>query len=169
MLTLKDFFEVIDYKVTEGSAYQWECFGPKAFAIDYWDGAEDGASLTVIFDTETQVVYSAQACDCNNGRAYRWMHPDFKDAHANECQVREVKDEAWDNISWTDLEVTEDWISKARAIVKGQEYDTRIQVPINLPDEEMLQLFLMAHERDITLNQMVEEILREQIDRLSRT
>lgn len=39
-------------------------------------------------------------------------------------------------------------------------------VPLDLEKEELYELMLMAHERDITLNQLVENLLREVIDRL---
>jgi hypothetical protein len=41
--------------------------------------------------------------------------------------------------------------------------DTRQEVEIDLDNEDWFQLMKMAHERDITLNQMVEHVLREQI------
>jgi hypothetical protein len=36
-------------------------------------------------------------------------------------------------------------------------------VPIDLDNDTMLKLSMEAHKRDITLNQMIEEILRELI------
>ena len=33
-MNLKDFMEVIDYKITEGSEYQWSCFGNNAYTLD---------------------------------------------------------------------------------------------------------------------------------------
>jgi predicted HicB family RNase H-like nuclease len=39
-------------------------------------------------------------------------------------------------------------------------------VPIELPDDELFQLMRMAHERDITLNQLVEEALRLAIENM---
>lgn len=36
-----------------------------------------------------------------------------------------------------------------------------VDVTVNLEREEWYQLMMMAHERDITLNQMVEQILLE--------
>ena len=40
-----------------------------------------------------------------------------------------------------------------------------VDVPIDLTDEEFLSIARMAHERDITLNQLAEEVLREEIER----
>lgn len=45
--------------------------------------------------------------------------------------------------------------------------DGKSEVELNLPKEELFQLMLMAHERDLTLNQMVEYILRQEIERLN--
>lgn len=44
--------------------------------------------------------------------------------------------------------------------------DTRAEVELDLPDSELFDLMLMAHNQDITLNQLVENILREYIDTL---
>jgi len=43
----------------------------------------------------------------------------------------------------------------------------RETVEIEIEEELLYQLMLLAHERDITLNQLVENILREFIDRES--
>lgn len=41
--------------------------------------------------------------------------------------------------------------------------DTRVEVPIELTNDEWFQMMKLAHERDITLNKFVEEILTEAI------
>jgi predicted HicB family RNase H-like nuclease len=66
-------------------------------------------------------------------------------------------------VGYTDLDVAEDFLNKAGAIVTGQSYDTRITVPLEMSDDEQLRLMIMAHEQDITLNQLVEQILTEAI------
>jgi hypothetical protein len=38
--------------------------------------------------------------------------------------------------------------------------DGKSEIPLNLPKEELLALLLMAHERDMTFNDFVEEALR---------
>lgn len=44
--------------------------------------------------------------------------------------------------------------------------DTRETVEIDIEQELLYQIMLLAHDRDITLNQMIEHILREYIARL---
>jgi len=46
--------------------------------------------------------------------------------------------------------------------------DNRVDVPIELPDEQWYRLMKMAHERDITLNQLVGEILAAEMERLEQ-
>jgi predicted HicB family RNase H-like nuclease len=38
-----------------------------------------------------------------------------------------------------------------------------VSVPLELEDDKMFELMRMAHEQDITLNQLVENILRNMI------
>lgn len=46
--------------------------------------------------------------------------------------------------------------------------DNRATVEIELDNDLLFQLMLMAHERDITLNQLVEQILRDYIDEANK-
>jgi hypothetical protein len=161
MLSLRDFFELIDYHITEGSDYGWQCYGGHAHAID---STADNYSLTVIFDRQNQTVYEVTVCDYRNDRAYRMIHPDYESAHTAEAQERGVDaDQAWDEAKYVDLEADDDFVEKAQAIIAGEDYDTRISIPIDLPEHELLELFKMAHARDMTFNDFVVEIVTEKI------
>jgi hypothetical protein len=83
----------------------------------------------------------------------------------DEASYRNVDcDMAWDNIKWVDLETEQDFLEKANAIFKGQPYDTRVSVPLDLNDEELFAMMKLAHQRDITLNQLMVEVLQAAID-----
>jgi hypothetical protein len=162
MITLKEWMELVNYRITEGSEYCWQCYGTEAYSLDSWNGDQDGHSFTVIFDKGNQTVYEVTVCDYANDRAYRMINPDFKFGYDDEAQNRGVdRDQAWDDVNYTDLETDEDFMTKAQAIIAGDPYDTRISIPINLPDDEMLVLMTMAHERDMTFNDFVEDIIRK--------
>jgi hypothetical protein len=45
------------------------------------------------------------------------------------------------------------------AIREGEDYDTRVLMPVEFSDEDLLKYMKLAHERDITFNQLVEEAL----------
>jgi hypothetical protein len=161
MITLKEWMELVDYRITGGSEFQWDCFGSDA---RYLDCDDNHASTSVIFDSVDQTVYQVTVYDYERNRAYRMINPDYKLGHADEAAGRDVEsDQAWDEVKYIDLETDEDFMAKARAIISGQDYDTRVQVPVDFSDEELLTYMKLAHERDITFNQLVEEALREAI------
>lgn len=169
MITLKDFMEIVDYRITEGSDYQWACFGPTAYRLDSWNGDQDGHTVSVLFDTHSQEVYQVEAFDYRNERAYRMTNPKYKDLYNEECEHRDVMDMAWERddgtpVEYVDLDVEEDFIEKARAIVTGKDYDTRVKISVDLDDDTLFQMMKLAHERDITFNQLVEIALQEAID-----
>ena len=154
------------YKITEGADYCWECYGPNAYILDSWNSEQDGYSFTIIFDTKDQTVYEVQAHDYVNNRAYRMINEDFLKKMKKEAKRRNVsKKEAWDDVEYVDLAVDDDFIQKALAIKAGEPYDTRVEIEFDLEEDLQLQLMKLAHEHDITLNQMVEKILQEMINR----
>ena len=170
MITLKEWMEIVDYRITEGSDYGWHCYGNDVHMLDSWNGEQDGHSFTVIFDTKTQVVYEVQAHDYVHNRAYRMINPDFQKKNKKEAKRRDIdKKNAWDDVDYVDLEVEDDFIQKCLAIKAGEDYDTRVSVPMDFSDEELLQYMKLAHEQDITFNQLVERALREAIDRAGIT
>jgi hypothetical protein len=167
MNLMERFLSTCNYRITEGSDYGWQCY-PDAHCLDSWNGDQEGHSFTVIFSTKDQTCYELQAHDYKNNRAYRWINPDYKFAHNDEAAHRNVNPvEAWDDLKYVDLELVDDFFEKMAAINNDEDYDTRVSVPLDLEDELLFDLMMRAHERDITLNQMVEEVLRQTIDQLA--
>ena len=165
MITMKEFMELVDYRITEGSNYGWQCYGGNAYMMDSWNGEQDGHSFTVIFDTKDQTVYEVQAHDYVHDRAYRMINEDFLKKMKKESKRRDVnRAQAWDDVRYIDLEVDDDFIQKCLAIRAGEDYDTRVSVPIDMSDADLLVFMKMAHERDITFNELVEEALRQAIE-----
>ena len=158
--------EITNHRITEGSEYGWNCY-PSARYLSYESGF---AYVSVIYSTETQEIYEADVSIKTevwdeDMRPYRWLNPEYKDAMIADAKKRKVKwRKAWDDVKWIDLEIEGDFLEKAKAIFNGQDFDKRIQVPIELEDDVMLKLCMEAHKRDITLNQMVEEILKKVIE-----
>jgi len=156
-----------NHKITGGSEYGWNCF-PDARFLDY---ESDYAHVSILYSTVTQEIYQADASVkremwAEDSAPYRWTNPSFNEAYLAEAKERKVDpNQAWDDTKWITLDVEEDWLEKATSMFNGEEWDTRIQVPLNLEDDLILQLAMEAHKRDITLNKMVEIVLQEAIDR----
>ena len=77
-------------------------------------------------------------------------------------------DQAWDDVKFIDLEVDEDWLEKAGAIVRGEDYDERVNISVEFSEEELLFHMRLAHQWDITFNQYLEKILRVAIEAYER-
>lgn len=167
MITVKEWMELVDYKITEGGNYGWSCYGPNAYTLDSWNGIHGtgGYSFSIVFSTKTQKVYEVSMCDYTNNRAYRMINPKNVEKHRKEAESKSVlANQAWDDVNYVDLDVVDDFIQKALAIRAGEDYDTRVLVSMDFTEEELLTYMKIAHERDITFNQLVEVVLREIID-----
>jgi|688.fasta_scaffold131950_7 hypothetical protein len=165
MITIKDFLEVVDYRINEGYHYQWKCYGSDAYGFEIFQN-QDSHSATMVFDLKNQTVYQIEAHDLKNHRSYRWIHPDFRSAHSQEVIDKlgsKDKDVAYDDVHFIDLEVENDILEKTRAIVHEEDYDARVKIPVEFSDEELLKYMKMAHELDITFNQLIENALREAV------
>lgn len=159
---LADTNNALDHKIIGGSEYCWESWDNARY-LDY---ESDHAHASVVFNTETQEIYSAEINDkLDQHKPYRWLNPKYKESHVAESKERDVDyTMAWDNKKWVDLETSDDWLAKAKAIMNNEAFDDRVEIPLDLDDDLLLKLFLEAHKRDITLNQMVEIILKKVID-----
>jgi hypothetical protein len=166
MITLQQWMELVGYRITEGDS--WNGYGGSAHHLSSWNGihGKGGWSANVVFDTTSKDVFQVEVCDYTNDRAYRIINPDFKSYYNDEDPA--FRDQAWDDVNFSDLEVDEDWLDKATAIVSGTEYDERVSIPVDFTDEELLKYMKLAHDRDITFNQLVEEALREAIEEHKR-
>lgn len=168
-MMLKDWLEVIDYRISEGYDYQWRCFGDLAHGLTHWDDSnQDNPSFTLIFDRGDQTVYQMEVWDYNNSKVYRWTNPNYRAEFEDECRIHNIDNMAYDNVPFTDLETEEDWFEKARAIYNGETYDTRVKIPVDFTDEELLTYMKLAHERDMTFNEFVEEAIRNLINEYER-
>jgi hypothetical protein len=167
MITMKEWMELVDYRITEGGDFGWQCYGANAYQLDSWNGEQDGHSFTITFDTRDQTVYEVQAHDYVHNRAYRMVNPEFQKKMRKEARRRDVdRAEAWEDVNYTDLEVDDDFIQKCLAIRAGEDYSTDITVPVDLPDELILQAAIAAHEQNITLNDYFNQALKHLMDQI---
>lgn len=119
MITLKKYLKAINYKVSEGSPFCWECYGPNAHYLDSIILKKYHASA--IFDRETQIVYEVELHDYVKNKSYRWMHPQYIAAHNHEAKKKGVNAD----VAYTDLDhdhlfndlTEEDMLKKLKKII----------------------------------------------------
>jgi len=154
--------ELIDYKITEGGVYGWQCYGPNSYMLSSWNGVHGsgGYNFNIVFSTKTQKVYEVEVCDYTNDRAYRMINPDYIKKQKKESKRRGTDSKyAWDYVEYVDLDVVEDFLEKAQAIKEGKEYDTSVMMSLDLPDDVILQAALAAHKDNVTLNDYINKAL----------
>ena len=169
MITIKEWMELVDYKITEGSDYGWNCYGPYSYTLDSWNGVhgKGGYSFSIVFSTKSQKVYEVSVCDYTNDRAYRMINPKFQKKHKKESMERGVNlNEAWNEVDYVDLEIDDDFIQKCLAIKAGEEYSTDVSIPLDLPDDLLMFAFKCAHAENMTFNDWMNQMLRNFIDKV---
>lgn len=151
MITLKEWMEIVDCKITEGSDYYTNV--PGLYMLTAWNEQQDGYSFDIAFDPkDNQRVYLVEAHDFKNQRAYRLIDPAI-----------DIDKVAYDDVEYVDLESDDDFIQKALAIKAGEDYDERVVIPIDFPEEELMVLFKLAHEADMSFNDFIEHVLKEKL------
>jgi len=169
MITMKEWMELVDYRITEGGDYGWQCFGPNAYQLSSWNGLHDkgGWSFNIVFSTKTQKVYEVTVCDYARNRAYRMIVANKQEKHRKEAKRHLVNlNEAWDNVEYVDLEVDDDFIQKCLSIKAGEDYSTDVSVPLDLPDDLLLFAFKAAHAENMTFNDWMNKMLKSFVDQV---
>lgn len=164
MIELRSWFDLVEFRIIDGYTYGWDCFGPDTYAISA--GNDNRWESQVVFDTSTQEVYIAEICDLKNNRAYRIYHTEYRSDYFECANTRHVEPNlAWDDVLFVELDSKDDFINKVQDIISGVEYDTRVELPLELSTSEQLQLFKLAHAADMTVNQYVEKVLLEYLNK----
>jgi len=171
MITMKEWLALADYKITEGSDYGWQCYGPNAYTLDSWNGVhgKGGYSFSIVFSTKSQKIYEVSMCDYTNDRAYRMINPKNVDKHRKESEHKSVlANQAWDDVDYVDLKLVEDFVQKAQAIKAGQSYEDTVSIPLDLPDDLMMFAFKCAHAENMTFNDWMNKMLKSFVDKVDK-
>jgi len=149
MTKLTKFLNVIGYEIHDKFLHERSIFTKfENELICEISHGDNRCWLTCTFDVITQEVLEIVAEDYSNKRNYRWTHEDFRD--------KQESDKTATGQTYTELEVAEDILEKADAIIGDYDYDTRVTIPVDLTDEDFMLYARAAHEMDVTLNRFFE-------------
>lgn len=164
-MNLKECLEAVDYKVGEVSPFLWDSLGlnTRIWAFENKNGDEIGSFIANNSGDVLSVEVSYT--DKNDkDKCYRWIDSDFKESYLQEGKSKGINMDIFlDDTYYVDLETEEDMLEKMTAICNEEDFDQRIDVPLNLSDEDFLAISKMAHEKDITFNEQVALILEDVI------
>lgn len=161
MVTIKSWLKLVNYRITEGYEFYMKEPAQTLYTYESYNGKQTDYSTSVVFKPSNNIetestVYFMEVCDYKNNRAYRYVNPEVKHI--------ELDPVAWDNVNWVDLLSENDFFKKATAIITGEDYDTRICMPIMVPIDTFIDLCSTAHSKDVTLNNLVNTIVKESIE-----
>lgn len=170
-MKLETILNLGDFRITDGSEYLWKCY-PSARFVTL---ASEYAEISVIHSTVSGTVYEVTVCvtldhedEGNPLPAYRWIHPEWKAAYEDEAHSRNIDPKiCYDDVNWVDLELEDDFLSKARDMFGGKfDFDKRVQIELDLPDDLFVVIARQAHKLDITFNQYISRLLDAELPKL---
>jgi predicted HicB family RNase H-like nuclease len=167
-MTLQVLLETFEHKINDGAEYLWPCF-PDARFLNF---SSEFAHVSVVHSTTDQTVYQVEVSANPDSwdedqPAFRWTNPNFLQVFLDECKNRGIDSHvAWDEIKYTDVEDVEMFLSFAEDMFEGIPYEGKTKIKVELPDRILLKLALAAHEKDITLNEYVNYVFKQELDRM---
>lgn len=166
MISFESILKVCKYQIVDGECFQWSCYGPNA---RYLILGSEHATVDVVFDSVTKTIYEVQVLarrnsDTDKFAAYLLFNPKFKAVYINECAARNVDPlVVCDDDRFIEIEDEQVFLSKLECVFDGTDFDSRAVVALQLTESEYETLAHMASTLEITLDQLVERILREAI------
>lgn len=171
MINYHDYLECIDYSPTFIEKFGWACYGEDAYISEYWNNKHEGegVSIEAVFNIRTHDVYEIKIYDGIHNREYQWITPALRQARLDEYAARDINPfEGIDGGKVIELEVEEDVLEKMKGAFLEQDYDTKIMISLNLEHDLEKKLREMAEARGITLDQLVEDAIKQEIEMRKR-
>lgn len=163
MSVLLDIITRLGGRIEGGDAYGWDCFGPNARMLDF-------PNVGVIFDSETQEVYSVDAWPNNyddEAKTVMWVTPEYEVAYREEAKKRGF----YEPNTVTQCYSFQSMMTIAEAVIDELPFDEALTCDIELFFEDgELELITKAAELEgMTLDEFVNAALREKLDTVKRT
>lgn len=152
--------------------YLWNCYGDNAYCIDFQNEKNSLHDFAhVVYDATTGEVFQIEVFNEENNPKI-WFNYDYRKAYIDEARSRNVDPfVAWDNVRYTDMDFFDDVTDLLQQLEHKEEdegLEGTSELQLELPREQLLELCLIAHEKNVTLNQLINDVLRMEIDRLER-
>ena len=163
MNILEQFLTALEYRINDAWEHQWPSY-TNGQTLGFYN---EYAAAKVVFNRANQEVIEisvASESDAREQNAYRWINPDYLEEIQAEAERRGLRHkEALEGLDYIELDVIADLLEKAVAMLADEEFDKRVDLPLDLDEDLLMKLFRTAHEQDITLNQLMENILKAAI------
>jgi len=164
MVSFENWCKAVNFSFVSGGEYGWKSYGNDCQFLDASTKFGESSVVYRLGEDKLPIVCEAMVCHTNGDKVYRIIHPEYREALTAEAAERGVDDGiAWTNsegpVRYIDLEDESDFLEKLTAILAGEEYDSRVKIEIDLEPETTFALMKLAHERDITFNELINDVL----------
>ena len=92
MITIKDWYEGVKYRVSDNWDFNWDCFGSNAVVLESDWGDCGGRTYTVTYDNCTLEVFEVCSYSQEECTGLRWLNPKYRKAYFAEEKRRGVTD-----------------------------------------------------------------------------
>lgn len=125
-MKLIQIIEACGARVSGGTEYQWDCYGPNARYMDFAD--TDGLEYcSVVHDSKTYEVYQIDIHVPGYEQAFQWHEPKYLPRYLDECKARDIKPhEAWDDLVYQSVD-EETILQYAKDV--GETYYDNLPIP----------------------------------------
>lgn len=168
MIILNDVMVAAQCKVNDGCEYGWDWAGEFAYLLTFTVDPTTTRSreVVVVFDRKTQQVYSIEVWGTPEEKKYfQWIDPTKALAFEQESLERGVDpSNAIDESNFIIISDDNEILRIIQAAMNNEnleEFADADLITLSLSNEELVALSLMAHAKDVTLNQMVNSILHD--------
>jgi len=81
MITLKDWYEGVRYRVSDNWDFSWDCFGSRAVVLESDWGDRGGRTYTITYDNCTLEVFEVCSYSQEECTGLRWLNPKYRKAY----------------------------------------------------------------------------------------
>jgi hypothetical protein len=162
LMFVQDFLKLVNYRVTEGQNFGWDCYGKYAYSFtsEISEGGHDIA-ISCIFDLTTSVVYEFEVyLSGEDERAYRWISESHIDAYHQEALKRGVSaEEAYEGMKFNNVDTSHEIYEIAETFCKGRIYEPNVEFTLNLPESMLDKLCELAWENSMTVDELIPSLV----------
>jgi hypothetical protein len=163
-MKLKKVLKLFDYRITEGGKFLWKCFGDNVWTLDFNSAEDYRNGVSVTYDTVTTKVYYMTFSCAAGDTSYTWVDPDYEVAYGKERKARNIESNDCQCYS------KESFLTMALDAYQGKtpDFDLALDVDLNLGQDDYQALLIMAAERRISFDQLVNEVFETAINDLKQ-
>lgn len=170
MIYIDEIFALFQYRIHSGNELKLKCYEEPVRYVRFSD-SDDSTRETgsVVFGVESGIVYEINYSGGNI--PYRWLHPKYRDAYFEEDRSKGFDPLiAYDNVPYIDVNTLTFDDEDVMDFFTEKLYPNDVTdvtdevITIDLDHETLAKLALQAHEKNVTLNSHIVDILREEME-----